>query len=327
MNGAEMAGSVAVVENVWGEAFDKLARTHDVRWEPDAWVDDDLLRHTLSGAQAVVVRNKARMTAEMLAAAPDLRIVARAGTGLDNIDLDAADNAGVVVSAALGVNAMSVAEHTLALALAVLREIPAHDRGVRNGEWNRSSGRELSGKTWGLLGFGATGMAVARVLRGFDVRVLAYDPYVDPAAADVREAGVTVTGWDEVLGSADVLSVHLPATRETRHVLSDEAFAAIRPGAVLVSAGRGEVIDESALAAALRSGTVAGAGLDVRESEPPGRSPLDAHPTVIYTPHVAGLTVESQERIASVLADDVQAVLAGRRAVNAVGKHDLWTPA
>lgn len=327
MNGAETVGPVAVVENVWGAAFDELARTHAIRWEPDAWVDEDLLRHTLSGARAVVVRNKTRITAELLGAAPELRVVARAGTGLDNIDLAAADSAGVVVSAARGVNAISVAEHTLALALAVLREIPVHDREVRNGEWDRRAGRELTGKTWGLLGFGVTGMAVARVLSGFGVRVLAYDPYVDPAADDVREAGVTVTDWVEVIGSADVLSVHLPATGETRHVLGDEAFGAMRPGTVLVSAGRGEVIDESALAAALESGAVAGVGLDVRETEPPGRSVLDEHPAVIYTPHVAGLTMESQERIVSVLAADVEAVLAGRPARNAAGKYDLWTPA
>ncbi|TWH18332.1 hydroxyacid dehydrogenase [Prauserella rugosa] len=327
MNSAGMAGPVVVVEDVWGPAFDTLAQRYELRWEPDAWVDPDLLRHTVSDAAAVVVRNKAQVTAQLLEAAPNLRVVARAGTGLDNIDVDAADRAGVVVSAARGVNATSVAEHTLTLALSVLRDVPAHDRAVREGGWDRRSGRELTGGTWGLLGFGATGAAVARVLRGFDMNVLAYDPYVDPASETVRASGVTMAAWERVLAEADVLSVHLPATPQTRHLLDAEAFAAVRPGVVLVSVGRGEVVDEDALTEALASGVVRGAGLDVRETEPPETSPLDGFPSVIYTPHVAGLTVESQERIVSALSDDIAAVLGGGKAASAVGAHRAWVPA
>jgi D-3-phosphoglycerate dehydrogenase / 2-oxoglutarate reductase len=314
-------GSIVVVEDVWGDALEKLADTHEVRREPDAWIDPDLLRHAVAGADAVVVRNRALVTAELLAAAPNLRIVARAGTGLDNIDVPAADRAGIVVSAALGANAVSVAEHTLLLALALLRDLPRHDRAVRAGTWQRRPGRELSGRTWGLLGLGATGLAVAELLRGFGARVLAHDPYVDPTAERVRAAGVTVCGIDTVLGESDVLSVHLPATDETRSLLDTRLLDTVKPGAVLVSVGRGEVIDEQALAGALTSGQLAGAALDVRAVEPPEPGPLDDLPSVIFSPHVAGITVESQERIVSVLAEDVAAVLDGREARHSVGAH------
>lgn len=321
MEADDMAGPIVVVEDVWGEALETLAGTHDVRWEPDAWVDPDLLRHAVAEATAVVVRNRAQVTAELLEAAPALRIVARAGTGLDNIDVAAADRAGVVVSAARGANATSVGEHSLLLALGLLRELPEHDRAVHQGSWQRRPGRELSGKTWGLLGVGATGLAVAELLRGFGSRVLAYDPYVDPHDPRIRAAGVTMSDLDIVLGQADVLSVHLPATPETTGLLDADVFGRMKPGAVLISVGRGEVVDEQALADALESGHLAGAGLDVRAVEPPEPSPLDKVSSVIYTPHVAGITVESQERIVSVLADDVAAVLDGREARHAVGKH------
>lgn len=314
-------GSIVVVEDVWGDALERLAETHEVRREPDAWIDPDLLCHAVAGADAVVVRNRARVTAELLAAAPRLRVVARAGTGLDNIDVAAADRAGVVVSAARGANAVSVAEHTLLLALALLRDLPRHDRAVRAGTWQRRPGRELSGRTWGLLGLGATGLAVAELLRGFGTRLLAHDPYVDPAGERVRTAGVTVRDLDTVLAESDVLSVHLPATDETRNLLDARLLDTVKPGAVLVSVGRGEVIDEHALADALTAGHLAGAGLDVRAVEPPEPGPLDDLPSVIHSPHVAGITTESQERIVSVLAEDVAAVLDGREARNAVGTH------
>ncbi|TCP44726.1 D-3-phosphoglycerate dehydrogenase/(S)-sulfolactate dehydrogenase [Tamaricihabitans halophyticus] len=319
MASGKLAGPVAVVEDVAGAALDRLALTHDIRWEPDAWVDPDLLRHVMCEAHAVVVRNKAQITAQLLDAAPDLRIVARAGVGLDNIDIAAANAAGVVVSAARGANAVSVAEHTVLLALGVLRDVVAQDRAVRDGTWNRVPGRELSGKTWGLLGLGATGRAVAELLRGFRMRVVAHDPYVSVAEPWVATTGVELTDLDTVLGAADVLSVHLPETAETAGLLDAVRLAAMKPNAVLVNVGRGAVVDEQALADAVRAGALGGAGLDVRAVEPPGASPLDAVSRVLYTPHIAGITEESQERIVQLLAEDIEAVLAGQSARNAVG--------
>jgi D-3-phosphoglycerate dehydrogenase/(S)-sulfolactate dehydrogenase len=317
---AAQAGiDVAISEDVWGQPLAALLRDRVVRREPAAWADREQLRALVAGARALLVRNRTAVDAELLGAAPRLEVVGRAGVGLDNIDVPAADELGVVVVAPLGANAVSVAEHTLALALALVRELPQHDAAVRAGGWDRRPGRELAGRTWGLLGAGATGQAVARLAAALRMRVLGCDPYADPAAA--RVAGVELTGLAEVLGSADVLSVHLPLTPQTRNLLDAGALALLRPGTIVVSAGRGEVVDEAALAAALHSGQVGGAGLDVRAAEPPPPGPLDGAPNVIFTPHVAGITVESQQRIMTVLAQDITAVLDGGMAGHAVGAH------
>jgi D-3-phosphoglycerate dehydrogenase/(S)-sulfolactate dehydrogenase len=310
---------VVISEDVWGEPLATLLRGRRVQREPTAWQDRERLRALLAGARALVVRNRTSVDAELLAAAPRLAVVGRAGVGLDNIDVAAADERGVVVVAPRGANAVSVAEHTVALALALLRELPRHDAAVRAGTWDRRPGRELAGRDWGLLGAGAGGQAVARLATALRMRVRGYDPYVDPAA--VAAAGIELAGLAEVLGSVDVLSVHLPLTPQTRNLLDARALARLRPGTILVSVGRGEVLDEAALAEALRTGQVGGAGLDVRAAEPPPPGPLDGAPNVIFTPHVAGLTAESQQRIMTVLGQDITAVLDGGAASHAVGAH------
>lgn len=298
---------VVVLEDVWGEPFERLAAARTVARDGDL--------NALKAARALVVRNRTRVDGALLDTAPALQIVGRAGVGLDNIDVAAADERGIVVVAPLGANAISVAEHTLALALALTRDLLPHDRAVRAGQWRRTPGRDLAGRTWGLLGLGATGRAVARLAVALGMRVIAYDPYV-ATAADAELADL-----DTVLAGSDVLSVHLPATPETQGLLGADALSRLRPGAILVSVGRGEVIDEDALAAALHARRLAGAGLDVRTAEPPGAGPLDDAPNVIFTPHVAGITAESQQRIATVLVDDINAVLDGGEAAHAVGRH------
>lgn len=312
-----MSGEVVVAEGVWGEAFDSLARSYDVVRCPASGELETLL----PAARALVVRNGTQVDAHVFEVAKNLKVVARAGVGLDNIDLDAANSRGVVVVSPVGANASAVAEHTIALALALLRNVTGHDRAVRAGQWVRTAGREIAGSTWGMLGLGATGRAVARLAAGFDTRVLAYDPYVEVAAN-----GVEITDLDTVLASSDVLSVHLPATPETREFIDATVLSRLRPSAILVNVGRGEVVDESALADALRDGRLAGAALDVRAAEPPGPGPLDDLPNVIYTPHVAGITEGSQQRIAAILAEDIAAVLAGNSATHAVGEHDRPRP-
>lgn len=313
------AAEIVVVEDVWGEPFEALSSKHRVRRNPEAWRDPVTVLAEVAGARALVFRNRTRVDRALLAAAPKLEVVGRAGVGLDNVDLAAADELGIVVVVPFGANAVSVAEHTLALALALLRELAEHDQAVRAGEWRRHPGRELAGGTWGLLGAGATGRAVARLAAAFGMRVIGYDPYV--SAGTARDAGIGLGELDQILAESDVLSVHLPATSETRGLLGMAAFAALRPGCLLVSVGRGEVVDEDALASALRQGSVAGAGLDVRAQEPPRPGPLDDAPHVLFTPHVAGITEESQHRIASILAEDIELVLSGGAAAHTAGAH------
>jgi D-3-phosphoglycerate dehydrogenase / 2-oxoglutarate reductase len=308
---------VAVAEDVWGPALDDLAGRWAVIRRPDAWQDRDRLLDLAGRVRALVVRNRTMVDQALLAHCPGLRIVARAGVGLDNIDVTAADRAGVVVTAPLGANAVSVAEHTIGLALALARGTVALDAGCRAGTWARTPGRELHGGTWGLLGAGATARACGRLAAALGMRVLAYDPYADPAR--LATEGIELTGLTDVTAAADVLSCHLPATGETRHLVDRALLARMRPGALFISVGRGETVDEDALADALESGALGGAALDVRGQEPPARGRIEKLGNVILTPHVAGITSQSQQRIMRVLADDIEAVLAGGRAASSVG--------
>lgn len=308
---------VLVAEDVWSPAFAALAEHLPLqRLKGVVRATDPQLPRE---ATALVVRNRTEIDATLLRALPRLQIVARAGTGLDNIDLGAADAAGVVVSAAPGVNAQSVGEHTLALALALARDVCVRDRKARSGLWDRTPGLELHGKTWGIIGVGRTGRAVARVIAGFDLSIVGYDPYIDPADPELAAVGVTLTDLDSLLASVDVLSVHVPLTDETRGMVGRRLLASCKPGVLLINVARGPVVDEQALGDALRSGRVAGAGLDVRVEEPPRLGALEALGNVVLSPHVAGLTQESQERIARILSADIEAVLGGGNATHAVG--------
>jgi D-3-phosphoglycerate dehydrogenase len=316
---ADGKADVLVVEDVWGPAFDRMAETVTVSYQPDLWQDRERLASEAAGSRAVVVRNRAQVDAALLDAAPRIGVVARAGVGLDNIDLGAASERGVVVVAARGANAASVAEHTLGLALALARGVVGHDRAVRLGRWDRTAGRELGGCTWGLLGVGATGLAVARLVSCMQVRVVGYDVAVTGDDEAVRAAGVRMAPIDAVISSADVLSVHLPATAQTSGLIDAGFISRMRPGSLLINVGRGEVLDEAALADALRSGHLGGAALDVRAQEPPPPGPLDEAPNVVFTPHVAGMTSEAQERVTGMLAEDLVALLGGGEARHAVG--------
>lgn len=309
---------VLVVEDVWGPAFDRLAEAVTVSYQPDLWADRGRLLAEAGGARSLVVRNRTEVDAALLDAAPDLQVVARAGVGLDNVDVAGATARDVVVVAALGANASSVAELTLGLALALARGIVGHDRAVRLGQWERTPGRELGGCTWGLLGVGATGLAVARLASCLAAGVIGFDVAVKQDER-VRAAGVRMVPMEDVVASADVLSVHLPATPATRGLIGADFLARMRPGSLLVNVGRGEVVDEAALAAALLRGHLGGAALDVRAEEPPSPGPLDEAPNVLFTPHVAGITTEAQGRVTEMLAEDLIALLGGGEARHAVG--------
>jgi len=199
---------ILISEDVWGTPFQKLEGSFPIIRNDDLWNDPEKLKASLKDATALVVRNRTKVTAEIIAAAPKLKVIARAGVGLDNIDIKAADAAGVVVVAGLGANAVSVGELTLGLALALLRNIPGHDVATRDGGWVRTPGRELSGLTWGLLGCGATGVATAKLIQGFNCNVLGYDPYAK------NLAGIELTTFEDVLKRSDVVSIHMPSTLE-----------------------------------------------------------------------------------------------------------------
>lgn len=311
---------VAITEDVWGSPFDELSRRRSVVCQPGAWQDRDELTAVASRARALVVRNRTIVDEALFARCPRLCIVARAGVGLDNIDVEAADRAGVVVTAPLGANAVSVAEHTLGLALALARQTVTLDADCRAGNWSRLPGRELHGGQWGLLGAGATARACGALATALGMRVLAYDPFIDPANPGLAAAGIELASLEEVAAGSGVLSCHLPASPQTRHMVGRALLARMPAGALLVSVGRGEVVDEDALADALESGALGGAALDVRAQEPPVRGRLEALGNVIFSPHIAGITTQSQQRIMQVLADDIEAVLSGGRAASSVGR-------
>lgn len=304
---------ILISEDVWGTPFQKLEGSFPIIRNDNLWSDPEKLKASLKDVSALVVRNRTKVTADVIASAPKLRVIARAGVGLDNIDIKAADAAGVVVVAGLGANAVSVGELTLGLALALLRNIPGHDVVTRDGGWVRTPGRELSGLTWGLLGCGATGVATAKLIQGFGCSVLGYDPY------EKNLSGIELTTFEDVLKRSDVMSIHMPSTPETNGVINSATLAMMKPEAILVNVGRGEVINEADLMAALKAKTIAGAALDVRAQEPPSKGEMEAIPNLILTPHVAGITKESQLRINQILTSNIELVLNSKPATHAVG--------
>lgn len=279
---------------------------------------DDLARD-LADADALIVRSATQVTPALLAAAPRLRVVARAGTGVDNIDVPAATARGVLVINAAGANSISVAELALGHMIALARGIAAGDAALKRGVWDkkRLTGVELRGKVLGIVGLGRIGREVAFRARAFGMDVIAYDPFLATRAAEA--AGVPLVDLDDLLTRADVVSLHVPALPETRHLLNRDRLARCRRGVRIVNTARGDLIDEAALADAIQSGQVAGAGLDVFEVEPPADSRLTGLPQVVATPHIAASTIEAQDLVGTDIAQAVRDFLVDgviRNAVN-----------
>lgn len=310
---------IVISEDVWSADFEALADSFPIVREPDLWSKTEELKSKLTGATALVVRNRTQVTREIIEAAPQLKIIARAGVGLDNIDIKAADDNGVIVSAALGINATAVGEETLAMALALSRKLIELDSSTRAGEWNRKAGSEISGKTWGLLGFGATARATAELLKGFKVKVLAYDPFAKPTNEYLASINATMASINDVVAQSDVISVHLPSTPETKEIINAQLLSTMKKSALLINVGRGEVINEADLESALKNGVIAGAGLDVRAQEPPQDKRFTDLANVVLAPHIAGITHESQAAINRVLVSEIRAALTGEAQQYAVG--------
>jgi len=285
-------------------------------------VRTDLSRAALLEAigdyDALVVRSATQVDRELLAAGKRLRVVGRAGVGLDNVDVKAATERGVLVVNAPSGNVVSAAEHTIALLLALLRKIPEAQNSLKAGEWKRTKfvGTELQGKVVGLVGLGQVGARVAARLRPWRVELLAFDPYVTPERAS--ELGVTVVSLDDLLAKADIVSLHTPATAETTGLFGAERFAQMKAGALLVNVARGALIQDAALLAALDSGHLGGAALDVFTVEPPKDFTLMKHPKVLCTPHLGASTVEAQDRVAVETVEMLVEALSGSPFVAAV---------
>ncbi|MDT5012111.1 MAG: D-3-phosphoglycerate dehydrogenase / 2-oxoglutarate reductase [Mycobacterium sp.] len=288
----------------------------DVRWVDGP--DREKLLAAVPEADALLVRSATTVDADVLNAGTKLKIVARAGVGLDNVDVDAATARGVLVVNAPTSNIHSAAEHAVALLLAAARQIPAADASLRQHTWKRSSfsGTELFGKTVGVVGLGRIGQLVAQRVAAFGVSVVAYDPYVSQARA--AQLGIDLLTLDELLGRSDFISVHLPKTPETAGLIGKEALAKTKPGVIIVNAARGGLVGEAALAEAITSGHVRGAGIDVFATEPCTDSPLFDLPQVVVTPHLGASTSEAQDRAGTDVAASVKLALAGEFVPDAV---------
>ena len=307
---------VLIAEELSPAAVAQLESDFDVRHTDGS--DRPALLAALADAVAVIVRSATNIDAEALAHAPRLQVVARAGVGLDNVDVEAATRAGVMVVNAPTSNIVSAAEHAVGLLLAVARNVPQAAASLRAGEWKRSTftGVELDGKVAGILGLGRIGVLVAERLSAFGMRVMAYDPYVPPARA--AQLGVRLASLDELLGEADFITVHLPKNAETIGLLGDKELHLVKPGVRIVNAARGGIVDEQALALALREGRVAGAAIDVFAAEPATGNPLLEIPAVVATPHLGASTAEAQEKAGTQVARSVKLALAGEFVPDAV---------
>src|SRR6266508_389187 len=299
------------------EAGVELLRAH---YEVDAraaMTREELLGE-VAGADALVVRSATRVDAEVLEAGRNLKVVARAGIGLDNVDVAAATRLGVLVVNAPQSNVISAAEHTVALVLAQARNIPQAHARLREGHWERArfQGAELYGKTLGIVGLGRVGALVAQRLNAFGMRLLAYDPYVSRDRA--TQMGVELASLTEVLARSDIVTIHLPKTVETTGLIGERELAAMKPGARLVNTARGGIVDELALAKAVESGHLAGAAIDVFVEEPTTESPLFDVDEVVVTPHLGASTAEAQDKAGLAIAEQLLLALSGQFVPNAV---------
>ncbi|MEU5939430.1 phosphoglycerate dehydrogenase [Micromonospora sp. NPDC047548] len=307
---------VLIAEELAPAAIEVLAHDFDVRHVDGT--DRPALLSALSEADAVIVRSATQIDAEAIAAAPRLTVVARAGVGLDNVEVPAATARGVMVVNAPTSNIVSAAEQAVALLLAVARNTAAASAALKAGEWKRSryTGVELQGKTVGVVGLGRIGVLFAQRIAAFGTRLIAYDPYIQPARA--AQLGVRLVGLEELLRESDFISIHLPKTPETVGLIGEKELAVVKPGVRIVNAARGGLVDEQALADAIAEGRVAGAGVDVYAKEPCTSSPLFAFDNVVATPHLGASTHEAQDKAGLAVARSVKLALQGEFVPDAV---------
>ena len=314
---------VLVAEPLARQGLEILRAHHDV--DEKSGLSPEELADIIGDYDALLVRSQVKVSAEILARAGRLIVVGRAGVGVDNVDLEAATRAGVVVVNAPTGNTVSAAEQTIALMLALARRTAAADASMRRGEWKRSAftGVELRGRTLGIVGLGKIGRAVADRARGLEMNVIGHDPFVTAEQAALH--GIELVDMDSILERSDVITVHVPLNKATRGIIGAEQVGRLKPGVMLVNVARGGVYDEAVVAQALADGRIAGAAFDVYDREPPVDSPLLTAPNTVLTPHLGASTAEAQVRVAEEACEQVIDVLAGRSARYAVNAP-LLTP-
>lgn len=303
---------------------DKLSEQGIKKMEEEADVDialalsEEELMERIPQYDALVIRSGTKVTRKVVESAANLKVIGRAGVGVDNIDMEAATERGIMVVNTPEGNTVSAAEHTIAMLLSLSRNIPQADHSLKSKKWERSQfmGVEVGNKTLGIIGLGRIGFEVARMAQGLGMRTIGYDPLISDERA--KEMGVTSSSVDEILKTADYLSVHTHLTEETKHMISHEQFKKMKPGVRVINCARGGIIDEEALAKAIKEGIVAGAALDVFENEPPYDSDLLKMNNVIVTPHLGASTKEAQVNVAVMVADQVLKALKGEPVKNAL---------
>ena len=307
---------ILVTENIIGSAMDELRQQFDLFFAPDLWQQQDKLIETIPNFRALIARNQTQLTRELMAAAPRLEIIGRAGVGMDNVNLEAANDHGIVVALTPEQNSNSVAELTIGLLIALSRKLSLADRDTKAGRWDRPRfmGTEISGKTLGIIGLGRIGSTLAIKARALGMTTIAYDPYLEADCLRALESRTRLTTLEEVLSRADYVTLHIPENEETRGMFGADEFALMKPTAYLLNTARGGIVEEAALLNVLQEQRLAGAALEVRHQEPPAPSAFDAMDNVIQLPHIGAQTREAQHRVVTAICRDVAAVLRGGEA-------------
>ncbi|MBO8127048.1 MAG: phosphoglycerate dehydrogenase [Firmicutes bacterium] len=309
---------VLIADNVSDEGIRLLLDAPEFEVSVRKGISAEELLEEIPAYHALIVRSRTQVTKEVLEAGEKLKVIGRAGVGVDNIDLEAATSRGVVVVNAPEGNTISTAEHTVALMMALSRHIPQANQSLKEGRWDRKKflGTELTGKVLGIIGFGRVGSTVARIAQGLNMQVLAYDPYITEERA--RDMGVTAASLEEIFAQADYITVHTPKTPETENLINKETLAKMKDGVRIINCARGGIVNQEDLVEALRSGKVAGAALDVFPEEPPKDYGIFATPNLIATPHLGASTVEAQVNVAVDVIKEVMSALRGEPITNAV---------
>jgi len=309
---------VLITDPLSNQGIEKLLAAQDVEVIQKHNLSPEELMLEIESADALLVRSQTKVTAEIIEKASRLKVIARAGVGVDNIDIPAATQKGIIVVNAPDGNTISTAEHTFAMLISLSRNIPQAYQSILQGKWDRKKyvGTELNGKTLSIIGLGRIGSEVAKRAKAFQMNVVAYDPYLTQERAE--ELGVKQATFEEAISIGDYITVHTPLTKSTYHLINEETFAKMKKGVRILNCARGGIVDENALYQAIQDGIVAGAALDVFEEEPPGEHPLFSLPQVIATPHLGASTIEAQENVAIDVAEEVLHILRDQPFKNAV---------